>query len=469
MKGQRLQIKPSNHQAQSLMQWIGCQRFIYNAKVQDDRYYRSFSRRSLQHAGQFAPVDQTYSQYKAQASFLADIPSQILRNGAVRWYQAYQRFFQGLGGRPCIKTRHGRQSVLLTSELFSIQQNEHGNWFIKLGTKRRPLGSIRINTQGKALPVLPKMVSIAIHAGRWSVSFSTPQVDTDGQNIQYPEYTEVLAELAKYGDDLAEVVNGVDRGVVLQACDSKQLITTDLLSQCDIRIASNEIKRKRYQRKMARQVKGSARYVRTKLKIGRLACYRADCIQNMAHQVSHRLAADKGTMVVALEDLRIKNMTGSAKGTIEKPGKRVRQKAGLNRSILQSGWGQMQGYLKYKLFQRGKLLLLVPPHYTSQECSQCGVVNKASRQTQSAYACNACGFTLNADQNAARVIARHAVHALQQHKQPGQELSTGGKGKPKSQTPVELLVSREVIQLFRAQNCEAGNPHLNVFSTLGGG
>ena len=459
MKGQRLQIKPHRSQAQTLMQWIGCQRFIYNAKVHDDRYFRAFARGSLQHAGQYAPVDQTYSQYKAQAPFLSDVPSQILRNGATRWYDAYQRFFNQLGGRPKIKTKHGRQSVLLTSELFTIKQNEQGNWFLHLGTKRRPLGAIRINTQKKELAALPKMVVVSVHAGRWWVSFSLPQTDHAGQPILYPAYTEVLAHLSTYSDEeLAHAVNGVDRGVVQSACDSKGLITDKGLTSNNKQLARKEIKRQRYQRKMARQTKGSKRYARTKQKAARLTQYRAHCIQNTAHQISHRLASDTDTMVVALEDLRVQNMTKSAKGSAAKPGKQVRQKAGLNRSILQSGWGQLRTYLSYKLFQRGKLFVLVPPHYTSQECSRCGAIDKASRLSQAAFACKACGFTLNADSNAAQVIARHAAYALHQHLHSGQELSTRGSGKPKPQTPVELYVSHEVIQSFRAQGNEAGNP-----------
>ena len=459
MKGQRLQIQPSRSQAHVLRQWIGCQRFIYNAKVHDDRYFRAFSRWSLEHTGQYAPVDQSYAQYKALAPFLSEVPSQILRNGAGRWYDAYQRFFKKLGGRPKIKTQHGRQSVLLTSELFSIKQNEHGNWFIHLGTKRRPLGSIRINTQGKSLTALPKMVVISFHAGRWSLSFSTPNADTSGEPIQYPTYTEVLAELSQYSaGDLALAVNGVDRGVVLPACDSKGRITSDLLNQNDLLLARKEIKRKRYQRKMTRQTQGSKGYLRTKAKVARLSRYRSDCIQNLAHQVSHRLANDNETKVVALEDLRVQNMTKSAKGTADQPGRRVRQKAGLNRSILQSGWGRLRTYLLYKLYRRGKLLIVVPPHYTSQACSQCGTIDRASRRSQADFACNSCGFTIHADVNASRVIAHHAAYALQHHFQSGQGLSTSGSGKPKPQTPVELQVSREVIQSFRALNREAGNP-----------
>ncbi|MGM0540878.1 MAG: RNA-guided endonuclease InsQ/TnpB family protein [Pseudomonadota bacterium] len=445
---------------------MGAQRFIYNAKVKDDRYFRAFARKSLSHVGQYAPVDQTYSQYKTELTpFLKEVPSQVLRNAAFRWMEAYKRFFKKLGGRPNIKTKHGRQSVLLTSELFQLYQKENGNWFIHLGTKKFSIGNVKVNTH-QAITLTPKMVVISIHAGRWSLSFNTEEIDSStGEIIQFPEYTDVLAELAKYTEsELSSVVVGVDRGVVLPACDSKSIISHKLLTENDKHIARNGLKRKRYQRKLARQTKGSSRYLRTKKKIAQLARYKSNCIANMTHQVSHKLTADKSTMVVALEELQVKNMTRSAKGNLTKPGRMVKQKSGLNRSILESGWGSLREKLRYKTFKRGKLLLFVPSKHTSQECSACGTIDKASRKSQSEFACNTCGVKINADLNASYVITKHAAFALYQYKQSGHGLSTRGVGKPRPQTPAELLVSHDVINSYHAQNVETGNRHLNLFT-----
>ncbi len=84
--GNRLRCYPTQAQQNVLLQWIGCQRFIYNAKVGEDRYYRSFARKSLDHTGQFAPIDQQYSQFKDAelTPWLSEVPSQLLRNGAVK-------------------------------------------------------------------------------------------------------------------------------------------------------------------------------------------------------------------------------------------------------------------------------------------------------------------------------------------------------------------------------------------------
>jgi putative transposase len=105
--------------------------------------------------------------------------------------------------------------------------------------------------------------------------------------------------------------------------------------------------------------------------------------------------------VVCIEALKTKNMTASAKGTAEAPGKNVRQKAGLNRSILETGWLQFQQFLTYKLAANGGELRLVNAAYTSQTCSCCGVIEKTNRKSQAVYECAGCGSVMNADKNAA--------------------------------------------------------------------
>jgi transposase len=114
--------------------------------------------------------------------------------------------------------------------------------------------------------------------------------------------------------------------------------------------------------------------------------------------------------VIRIEDLRVKHMTRSAKGTVETPGRRVRQKAGLNRAILRSGWGMFATRLEHKAFGR---VDKVNPAFTSTRCSGCGHVAAESRKSQALFACVACGMTDNADVNAAKniIAAGHAVTA----------------------------------------------------------
>ncbi len=113
------------------------------------------------------------------------------------------------------------------------------------------------------------------------------------------------------------------------------------------------------------------------------------------HQASRKLADTAHTVVV--EDLPTKGMTQSAKDTMEAPGQQVKQKSGLNRSILASGWGLLERKLAYK----AGALRKVNPAYTSQRCSRCGPVHRDNRPSQAVFACGTCGFRANADHNAA--------------------------------------------------------------------
>ena len=103
-------------------------------------------------------------------------------------------------------------------------------------------------------------------------------------------------------------------------------------------------------------------------------------------------------------------MTASAAGTVEEPGKGVRQKAGLNKAILDQGWGEFRRQLGYKQVWRGGWMLEVPAPYTSQTCPECGYVTAENRTSQSVFRCVSCGHAANADDVAAINIAR-AGHA----------------------------------------------------------
>jgi putative transposase len=244
----------------------------------------------------------------------------------------------------------------------------------------------------------------------------------------------------------------------LPACDAKSVIKENVLTENDKKVALKEKKRKKYQQRLAKQTRHSQRYKRTKQKIARISAYKAHCIVNMAHKVSHALTHDKSTKIIALEALLVKNMTSSAKGNAKKHGKNVKQKAGLNRSISESGWGRIKTFSTYKAFKQGKLFVTVPPHYTSQECAACGMIHKENRVSQHLFICKACGVEINADLNASNVISQHAAFGVYQHF-TGQELSTRAGVKLNAQTPVEFKVRPEVIALYRAQSRETGNRH----------
>ena len=165
---------------------------------------------------------------------------------------------------------------------------------------------------------------------------------------------------------------------------------------------------RRWQRKMARRTMGSKRREKAKHRIARLKRRDANIRREFAHQASRRIVDDPRVNLIVMEDLQIKNMIKSAKGTRDNPGKNVRQKSGLNRSILRSAWDDPN--LSSPQSTGGhKLLITIPAAYTSQECSTCGHVEKDNRKTQDLFICQDCGYRDNADRNAAKVIAKRGV------------------------------------------------------------
>lgn len=129
--------------------------------------------------------------------------------------------------------------------------------------------------------------------------------------------------------------------------------------------------------------------------------------QHMLHVLSHHYANNHGTVVI--EDLRVRNMSSSARGTKDAPGSRVRQKAGLNKAILDVGWYELRRQLEYKCERSGAKLLVVDPRYSSQQCPACGVIDPRSRPIQALFACIACGYRAHADVNAAQNILARGV------------------------------------------------------------
>ncbi|MYE54742.1 MAG: IS200/IS605 family element transposase accessory protein TnpB [Chloroflexi bacterium] len=122
--------------------------------------------------------------------------------------------------------------------------------------------------------------------------------------------------------------------------------------------------------------------------------------RNVCNRASSGLGRRFGR--IAVEDLRIRNMTRSAAGTIEEPGKNVAQKTGLNRSITEQTWGMIHHQLAYKAKYAGRQMVKVGPAYTSKTCSDCGVIRTEGLETYRLFDCHACGLVVDRDLNAAR-------------------------------------------------------------------
>ena len=236
------------------------------------------------------------------------------------------------------------------------------------------LGWVRFRWS-RSLPAAKSYRVTQDRAGRWHVAFAA-----------------VPSAVPAPGNG---AVVGVDLGVAVSAA----LSTGQLLNTPGLRPAER-LRLQLLERQMARQRKGSRRRERSKLAIARLKTREADRRRDWTEKTSTDLA--RRFDLICVEHLDVRALTSSASGTIERPGRGVRQKAGLNRGILASGWGRLVDRLEHKAPSR---VQKVAAAYTSQRCSACGHVAAESRQSQTAFRCVTCAWTGNADYNAARNIA----------------------------------------------------------------
>ncbi len=191
---------------------------------------------------------------------------------------------------------------------------------------------------------------------------------------------------------------GIDAGVkkIITLSNGAYFKPLDL-SKIDAKIAKEQTKLnlKKHSRKKGDKTKKSKNYINQTIKLSKLHKKKADIKYDYLHKLSDAIAKNHG--LVAVENLKINNMTKSAKGTAENPGKNVKAKSGLNKSILNQSWSMFYNMLEYKLLLKGGRLIKVNPARTSQECPICHYTHKDNRKTQESFVCKSCGFSINAD------------------------------------------------------------------------
>ena len=244
-----------------------------------------------------------------------------------------------------------------------------------------------------------KNVTISKKSGHWYVSFGTERELE--QNPIHPSKTAV----------------GIDLGV------AKLIATSDgQVIKPKNSFKANQIKLAALQRQLSRKVLFSQNWKKQNSKIQKLHHH----IANIRHDYLHKITTtiSKNHAMIACEDLKVANMSKSASGSVEKKGKNVKAKSGLNKSILDQGWGMMVNMLEYKQQWQGGLLIKVNPRYTSQTCFNCQHIAKENRQTQSKFECVKCMYVANADVNAARNIlaAGHAVLSVEGGRSKGRPM-----------------------------------------------
>ena len=375
----RYRLHPTPAQQAVLRDHCAHARYVWNLAVEQHAHWHPGRTGAPGYLEQCRQLTEARAEYPWLAAGSQTVQQQALRDFA----RAMAAFFDpgNPAGRPSWR-KAGRD------EGFRITGRRGRQWDVRRVSRK--VGQVWVPKAGwvrfrwsRAVPPEVKSYRVTMdRAGRWHVAFAA-----------------VPAPVPAPGT--GQVV-GIDRGVVVSAA-----LSTGELLHCPALTARERIRLRRLQRRFARATRGSNRRARVKHAITRLRARETDRRTDWAEKTSTDLA--RRFDVIRVEGLQITNMTRSAKGTRESPGRNVGQKAGLNRGILRSGWGLLVRRLEEKAPGRVEK---VRPALTSQRCSACGQVDRDSRESQAVFRCTACGFAGHADVNAAKNIAAgHAVTA----------------------------------------------------------
>lgn len=391
-RGYRFRLYPTEAQAETLGQWVGVTRLVYNLALEQRRdfwrQYRASEGRPISYASQCKEL----TDLRAEVDWIRDVPRHGQEAALKDLDRAFLRFFRG-GGFPTTRKMGLNDSTRLRGPDTPVS-TLNAKW----GMVRLPkLGLVRFR-MSRPVPGDILTTTIMRTGGAWFVTFAC-DVGTAAPANSLPAV-------------------GIDRGV------ATTLALSDGSSIHLPSFAALEKRRIRAQRVLSRRKRGSKRYAHQRKALRRIAAKIARARHHHLHQASASIVARYG--VVALEKLNVKAMTASAKGTVEEPGRAVAQKAGLNRSILAQGWSIFASQLEYKLEAAGGRLVYVPAAYTSQTCAECGVVDARSRKSQAVFECVACGHADHADTNAARNIMRGSTAFVEEgrHLKPSDEAIT---------------------------------------------
>ncbi len=364
----RFRLLPTPEQEEALLLHCRDARYVWNLAVEQQKHWQP-GRKAPGYLEQCRQLTEARAEYAWLRAGSQTVQQQALRDFA----QAMLNFFNGTHRRPTWRkagVHEGfRQVAVKPHHVERLNHHSGQVWVPKVGWVRFRLSR----------PVPDGVKSYRVtrdRAGRWHIAFAHVPEPIPGP-----------------GD--CSVV-GIDRGVVVSAA----LSTGELLHAPGL--SPGESKRlKVLQQRLARAKRGSHRRAKTKRAIARLKARERDRRKDWVEKTTTDLASRFDA--IRVEELDVRAMTRSARGTVEQPGVRVGQKRGLNRAIHRSGWGQLVARLQHKASGRVEKVLAA---YTSQRCSACGHVAPGNRKSQAVFKCEACSAgRCNADVNAARNIA----------------------------------------------------------------
>ncbi|MGQ4465301.1 RNA-guided endonuclease InsQ/TnpB family protein [Streptomyces violaceoruber] len=369
LTGRKYRLELTAAQAEQCQEFADVCRAVWNTALEQRREYR-------RRGGRMTYVSQTaeLAEAKREFAWLCAAPAQVLQ-------QTLRDLDRACRQHGPFKVRWRSKGHWSPSLRFPDPQRIHveraGR---KWGRAKLPkLGWVRFRWS-RPLGGAVRSATVSRRGGRWFVAF----LIEDGK-------------IAPEQHSLPTSAVGIDRGV------KAAVVTSDGTFHHRAFTSEGEaVRYRRLQQRLARQRKGSANRRKTIAAMGRIAARVADRRTDFYARTANRLTTRNALIV--LEDLRVKNLTASAAGTLASPGRNVRQKAGLNRAILETGWHRLELALASVARYTGTRVVKVNPAYTSMSCHACGHTAPENRDSQAVFRCRACGHQDHADINAAKNI-----------------------------------------------------------------
>lgn len=389
----KFRLEPDGAQKRAMAQFAGNARKVWNLALTRQQQNHAEGKKF---ANSF-DMNHWLLTWKQEFPYLQKSPSQTLQQVTKNLERAFQNFFAKRADFPKPKKKGRSSDSFRFPQGCQLEQDNKRIFLPKLGwvryrNSRTVLGNI-------------KNVTVGQRCGLWFVSVQTER------DVSQPVPT-------------ATTEIGVDVGIAHFATLSNgvHIEPIDSFKKHQTRLA-------RYQRRMSRKVKFSRNWIKAKNNIQKIHYRIAHVRQDFLHKTSTSIS--KNHALVCVEDLQIVNMLTSAKGNREQHGRHVKQKSGLNRAILDQGWGEFRRQLTYKLDWNGGIFLTVDPKNTSRTCPACQHVSADNRKTQADFVCVSCGYTNHAD-----VVG--AINILER----GHRLLACGEktqsGRSKKQEPTEV-------------------------------
>jgi putative transposase len=363
----KYELMPNGEQQSKMRRFAGACRFVFNEALALQQHNRDAGGKFIGYVAMAKHLTAwrrgVVTPSGNYAPWLSDAPVHPLQHALKDLERAYKNFFEKRADFPRFKKK-GRSDSFRYPDPKQIKLDQANNRIFL-----PKLGWLRYRNSRNALGEL-RNVTVSLSGGRWFVSIQTRR------EIEQP---------VPQGGAI-----GIDMGIARFAT----------LSDGTFYAPINSFKRlaaalRRAQQALSRKTKFSNNWRKQKARIQRIHSRIANCRRDFLHKATTTIS--KNHAMVCIEDLQVRNMSRSAAGSVEQPGRNVRAKSGLNKAILDQGWYEFRRQLDYKLAWAGGWLVAVPPRNTSRTCPCCGHVSAENRLTQAQFECVECGFEENAD------------------------------------------------------------------------